>query len=221
VHPEHGALRDLLLDLQSRGDSAARRYTPEQSRLREKVARQFRIIEERELEDGLQLSEVDLLSHTGRYVFLPGVMAGKWMMPVLAVSYRFDSLSSSARFRLGLFLEGLESEPVAIGFRIETDEGLGEGMHDYCHLQFITQFDKADDASELPGPNWLPVKQPAIPLDAYGPLSALACLVTGLYGRPYLAQMLSTARGRYAMRFMDHMHVVGSLMPVVAQVTAS
>lgn len=66
-----------------------------------------------------------------------------------------------------------------IGFRIET----GTGMHQYHHAQLINNFKGHDNApvfyDSIP---WLPVTQPAFPLNATEPLTLMLSLYLTLYG---------------------------------------
>lgn len=105
------------------------------------------------------------------------------MQPVIHLKYDFSCNIPEIRIRLGLFSKG-EDNKIAFGFRFESPEGVsssGEGRHHYYHVQMIRGF-KKDGAFKYPPPDWLPVKEPALPLPAEDSLSLFFCFSASLYG---------------------------------------
>lgn len=92
------------------------------------------------------------------------------------------------RLRVALFYEDAKKSVRVLGYRFEVPEGAPKdktspdvGMHDYSHFQYITGFRKNDTFNELAAE--LPPHAPAWPVRASGPVSMLATVYVGLYGK--------------------------------------
>lgn len=115
------------------------------------------------------------------------------MLPIVHLKYDFSCSIPEIRIRLGLFLEK-DGESNAIGFRFESPEGTsssGAGRHHYYHVQMIKAFKNRDgnfgillrpDKWHHQCPDWLPTREPALPLPAEDSLSLFLCFAASLYG---------------------------------------
>ncbi len=126
-------------------------------------------------------------------------------MPVLSLNCDFSQAEPKVHLRVGLFLRH-ENEVRAIGLRLESPEGEGGGIHDYYHAQYITYF---YDGAPLKGaPPWLPITQPAMTLEADGPVGLLLSLLMSLYGLRHVSNLALALTGDlrpYVEEFMpDH-----------------
>jgi hypothetical protein len=116
---------------------------------------------------------------TRRFLYLAPCNGQPMFLPVLSLKCDFSLLEPKVHLLVGLFLRH-DNEVKAIGLRLESPEGEGDGIHDYYHAQYISQF---WPGLPLKGaPSWLPVKQPAMTLEADGPLGLLLSLLVSLYG---------------------------------------
>lgn len=114
-------------------------------------------------------------------------LSRSWMVPLLTVSCDFNSDFDHTRLRLMLFMKDQQHNKLqAIGFRFESPESEGDGLHNYYHAQLISAFDKDGIITLPPCPVWLPVTQPAFALDATSPLGLLICMLVSLYGPEYV-----------------------------------
>lgn len=116
---------------------------------------------------------------TKKFLYLDPCDGQPTFVPVLSLKCDFSLAEPKVHLRIGLFMRH-ENEVKAIGMRLESPEGQGEGIHDYYHAQYITYF---YDGAPLKGaPPWLPVTQPAMTLKADGPVGLLLSLLISLYG---------------------------------------
>src|SRR6266853_1717555 len=107
---------------------------------------------------------------TKRFLYLNPCEGQPTFVPVLSLKCDFDRPQPEIRLRVGLFLRD-QGEIRAIGLRFESPEGEDEGIHHYYHAQYITYF---YDGAPLKGaPPWLPITQPAMALEADGPVGLL------------------------------------------------
>jgi hypothetical protein len=127
----------------------------------------------------------------GPHLFLPQITHGKATIPVsgLCLNLR-DPDKPELRFHVAFFAASDLVEPPSdaselhgIGFRFETPEGSGVGKHGFYHAQPFTHFVKNVEETRLANcPEWIPVKQPAFPLNAHDPLGLVAILLVSMYG---------------------------------------
>jgi len=116
---------------------------------------------------------------TKRFLYLNPCEGRPTFVPVLSLKCDFDRQEPEVRLRVGLFLRDVD-QIRAIGLRFESPEGDDEGIHHYYHAQYITSF---YEGAPLKGaPAWLPVTQPAMTLEADGPVGLLLSLLVSLYG---------------------------------------
>lgn len=127
---------------------------------------------------------------SGQFLILEPSSLGSPMIPVLSFSYDFHRSHPEFRLRLALFLfDELDKKDKlrAVGYRFESPEG--EGIHHFYHAQIIRAFKKNTEQWRLPGPDWLPTKQPAFALDACSPVTLIVCLLISIYGRDFIAEL--------------------------------
>jgi hypothetical protein len=127
----------------------------------------------------------------GCIAVVPSPLDNPQWLPVLALEQTFGIERPHLSLRVAMFREGEDDsgDLRAIGFRFETMEGVGS-KHDYCHIQLIKSLSisSEDTRWRLPNcPGWLPLTQPAIPIDASSPIQVMMCFVIGLYGRDRLS----------------------------------
>ena len=125
----------------------------------------------------------------GKFVYLKPVLKNNCMVPIMAFKYDMRGPGAIASIRIALFIEhesGHEKEVKAIGYRFES----GSGMHGYCHVQHIKEFDKN---FRLQTENWIPDEAPAIPIEAGGPVGLLLCTLGSLYGKTDIASSMNAA----------------------------
>lgn len=125
-----------------------------------------------------------------RFLYLDPCYGQPTCVPVLSVRTDFTQAPPEVRLRVGLFVRH-EDRVRSIGLRFESPESGDEGIHHYYHGQFITRF---YDGAPLKGvPDWLPVTQPAITLEADGPVGLLLSLLVSLYGSAHVGQVIVPA----------------------------
>ena len=114
-----------------------------------------------------------------KFLYLDPCDGQPTFVPVLSLKCDFSPPEPKVHLGVGLFLRH-ENQVRAIGLRLESPEGEAAGIHDYYHAQYITHF---YDGVPLKGvPPWLPVTQPAMTLEADGPVGLLLSLLRSLYG---------------------------------------
>ncbi len=129
---------------------------------------------------------------TRRFLYLNPCNGQPTFVPVLSLKCDFSRPEPEVHLRVGLFLR-YENEVRAIGLRLESPEGEGGGIHDYYHAQYITHF---YDGAPLKGaPLWLPVAQPAMTLEADGPVGLLLSLLMSLYGLRQVSKLAIALTG--------------------------
>ena len=110
------------------------------------------------------------------------------MLPLVSVRFNFGTNPVELRIRVALFLLAQVSERrrdhLAFGMRFETAEG-HNGMHNYPHMQLITEFGSA----RIETPQWLPQTQPALPLDVVQPAGLVIAMLVSLYGSKFTRQL--------------------------------
>lgn len=128
-----------------------------------------------------------------KFLHLPPVDRGGWMVPVTALEYDFQ-VSPQLWLQLALFrVDGGTEFPQSIGFRFEPAEPSGAG-HDYWHAQPITHFVRGEHESELPGTApWVNTRRPSFPLDARDAATLLVAALLSIYGSRTLRQLVQGA----------------------------
>jgi hypothetical protein len=197
------ALRDSLGKLIVR-QSAERGSSSKQSELElmERVAQRFPSAGEARLNEYLIANpERGNASDWNIYLHLELIRKGGLILPVLTLSYDFPS--EMLRLRVGLFaLHDIGGARAlrGIGYRFEAPENRsysadkvqGEvepGHHDYFHAQSISRLAKGNPKTQLSDSDkrWIPMSQPAFPLEAQNLLQLFACMLITIYGRKYVA----------------------------------
>ncbi|MGI4787347.1 MAG: hypothetical protein ACRYFS_00710 [Janthinobacterium lividum] len=169
----------------SSGQEARRAGVGKVHGIYQRVAQHWRAVNERELEGILKQPIADL-AQTKAFVYLKPVEHDSWIAPILSISYDFERDFPMMRLRLSMFVLDDNDELKAIGYRFETPESEGDGIHNYYHAQMIYRFDKVGKIKDLPCPKWIPQTQPAFALDATSPCTLLACMLCSVYGREYV-----------------------------------
>ncbi len=141
---------------------------------------------------------------TKKFLYLNPPEGQPTFVPVLSLRCDFTSLLPEIRLRVGLFLRE-HGEVKSVGLRFESPEGEpeGEGVHHYYHAQFISSFYAGAPLKGVM--SWLPVTQPALTLNADGPVGLLLSLLVSLYGLDHLASVVVAFTGdlrTYAAEFM-------------------
>ena len=87
-----------------------------------------------------------------------------------------------APFRVYVLLASFDkdSEIQGVAFRYETDEGDGNGKHDFCHAQICRSI---KPGGNVVTPFWMLESDPAMPLDADNQMGLVLCMLTSIYGR--------------------------------------
>jgi len=145
-----------------------------------------------------------------KFLYLDPCQGQPTFVPVVSLRCDFSLLEPEVRFRIGLFMRH-DNEVKSIGLRFESPEGDGDGIHDYYHAQYITSF---YSGAPLKGaPPWLPTSQPAMTLEADGPIGLMLSLLMSLYGLKHLAQLALALTGDlslYVNDFAPHYWLVQS-----------
>ena len=125
-----------------------------------------------------------------RYLLLEPA-ENKKIFPLLTLR----SSGELTHFRLYALLVMLDkqSKLQSLAIRFETDEGdpdhdHGVGSHDFCHAQLCNYI---DDEIWATTPEWIPVSQPSIPLDADNQVGLVLCMLTSLYGGAHVVDKLT------------------------------
>lgn len=117
--------------------------------------------------------------------------------PVVHLKFDFSRNLPEIRIRLGLFIKRASENGNAFGFRFESPEGTnapGEGAHHYYHVQLIQGF-KRNSSFVYQCPEWLPVRDPALPLPATDSVSLLLCFIASLYGISEMQSLFRQVEG--------------------------
>jgi hypothetical protein len=190
VDQEQETLRQVFLWLLTRYRNARGNLSGKRLEIHDLVCQRYEVFQDADLEKSLATEEIfDCLDHK-KFLILEPVSLGTWMLPVLSFGYDFKRSHPEFDMRVALFLfETLGDKDTlrAIGYRFESPEG--EGSHHFYHAQIIRAFQKDNEQMRLPGPEWLPTKQPSFALDAKSPTTLLACLLITLYGRSFIHQL--------------------------------
>ncbi len=126
------------------------------------------------------------------------------IVPVVAPKFIFSGETDpptgrypEIRLRLGLFYKGSSGEIRVIGYRFEAPEGPAEdlqlGAHDYAHVQYINSF--REEGEEPANSFDFPETTPAWPVWATDPVSMLATVWIGLYGKHAVLGCSGDVRG--------------------------
>jgi len=126
------------------------------------------------------------LGAPSNYLYLRCPERAPDLQPILSVKWTDDPHVCSLRLRLLLCKQGQDWEQVeGLGFRLEAPEG-SVGRHSFFHGQLI----KLENAN--PGsPDWLPDKEPTLPLVAANEVQLVAALAVALYGSEVITTMAS------------------------------
>ena len=119
-----------------------------------------------------------------------------------------DSADNWVNFRVYVLLAGLDEncKIQGVAFRYETDEGDGDGKHDYCHAQMCRSIRRGGRAVS---PFWMLESDPAIPMEADNQIRLVLCMLTSIYGRQCLLDKFDpTDRSIW-----DHMRAIRALRP--------
>ena len=214
---EVGCIRNLALDLwrgyaqwndRSMQKSESKREGVKKVRdLISAVAPRWRLVELKRLETFFDQRKASM-GDTKSFIYLEPIEKDGWIFPILSISFDYTAYLPSVRLRLALFLtskdENGNAVPVAIGYRFETPESEGEGVHNYYHAQMIYRFNKEERIEELPEcPKWIPEKQPAFALDAAGPYGLFVCMLASLYGRQHVLKIIAREHGPIIRPFVE------------------
>ena len=127
-------------------------------------------------------------------LFLPPLVErNSEFVPILNLSCKISSTINAIRLYVLLVrLDDSTQKPYGLGFRFDSpkkehyegfqESNVGEGEHDFYHVQIIRRFDYGPD---IDIPDWLPDHQPSFPLIADDPASLLLALLLTLYGKKY------------------------------------
>lgn len=126
------------------------------------------------------------LGAPSNYLYLRCPEKAPNLQPIVSVKWTDNPHVCSLRLRLLLCKQGQEREHVeGLGFRLEAPEG-AIGRHSFFHGQLI----KLENAN--PGsPDWLPDKEPTLPLVAANEVQLVAALAVALYGAEVVTTMVS------------------------------
>jgi hypothetical protein len=200
--------RSMLVWAAEQEERAAESYGPELLQLRELLATHYRRLPETEVQRIVrhQGREEFSLSLEEGFIYLESPVSRR-TLPILNAKWNFAANSPELRLRLGLFHLGLNTDPMASGFRFEMPEG-NEG-HRYCHAQPITEL---HPGAAMP---WLrpdlPTDGPTFPLDARGFAQLLLTLLVSLYGATVLKQAAQAVPG--LVLSCRGLHFVGAISP--------
>lgn len=131
--------------------------------------------------------KVDAAFPTHRYFYLAPITERLVMLPRIHLKCDFGRNIPEIRCRLELFLLNDDLDIQSLGYRFESPEGLndhGAGIHHYYHIQMI------QPPTSLVEIDWLPVTQPAFPINADDPVKLILILLVSLYGLDYLWKIL-------------------------------
>lgn len=131
---------------------------------------------------------VDTSFPDSRFIYLSPIITSRLMVPRIHLKCDFGRNIPEIRCRLELYLLTDDVGIRSIGYRFESPEGQndhGNGIHHYYHIQIIQPPTSRID--------WLPVHQPAFPLNIDDPVKLLLGLLISLYGLNYLSTILRDA----------------------------
>jgi hypothetical protein len=165
-------------------EQARSEYSPELSQLYSELAARFPVIRREEVERrGLR----DAFTSGRRFLYLPPLKDQELWLPIASVYLPAEAAIS---YQVAFFA-GTGVYDHAFGVRFESPEGsaagTGFGVHNYYHAQLCRDLRPHHDRATLI--DWLPVTQPAFPLDAVDDESLLAAMLIALYGASFLTEI--------------------------------
>jgi hypothetical protein len=184
---EFAAFKELLLWVWDNHVKPWDSVEPIARKIHDELGTKWEIFGHRNQLEGLvRETQGDLLEQR-RFLWLNAVTAGGApFVPILSVKWWLGVSVPEVRLRLALFFFDDSARPnervKGFGYRFETPEGTGDGMHDYYHTQLIRGISKAADFGIPLCPDWLPVVQPALPLHANSPVRLFLAMLVSLYG---------------------------------------
>ena len=129
------------------------------------------------------------MKRSNQFIWLEPITRHK-MVPLLTLS----SSNGWQEFSVYVLLSMLEgSELRGLAVRFETDSSVPNedglpGAHDFCHAQLCQSIEGLIPPRT---PEWLPVSQPSIPMDADDQITVVLCMLVSLYGgRHVLTRLL-------------------------------
>ena len=104
----------------------------------------------------------------------------------------FQTTHDWIHFRAYILLAALDKDEQiqGVAFRYETNEGDGNGDHDFCHAQICPTIKRSGKKITH---FWTLDSDPAIPLDAQNQVTLILCMLTSIYGRRYVLSKLHSA----------------------------
>ncbi len=189
--------RALMLDLFDAGWN--RRLTPRHqtvvdidTEIRENLTQMRPIGSREDLERRLRPDLVNLMRDR-QFIYLPEHAAGdKSILPIVSMSFIFSADEQKLSMLVMPFILDTDTAEIqVIPMRFETPEGVG--THDYHHVQLTTAIERTVLTPIYGCPTWLPVKQPALPLNATDPVQLALCALIGLYGKAGITMLRRTS----------------------------
>lgn len=125
---------------------------------------------------------------------------------VPAISLYYNANNECLNIRAVMIDRDEDGHPYGFGFRLESPTSncvanTQGRTHEFYHVQLIKELGYGP---ELRMPVWLPCKQPAFPIRADDPVSAILSLVLSLYGLDYFRKFLNKHGAR-----------IGSISPLL------
>ena len=174
------SLRSLLDVVYPRAEEANQRLRGANGRLFQYLSKTYPVISSTQL-SGVLARDQDS-SNFGTHFLILKFTGKSSILPLVALE-REVNRPADLSIQVAVFRHSANGSPAAIGYRFEAPSG--EGRHDYYHVQFVRRFRNPD--RPLPQcPEWLPDKQPAIPVGARDAVSLFLVLLISLYGRTYI-----------------------------------
>ncbi|NJM39395.1 MAG: hypothetical protein HC853_00805 [Anaerolineae bacterium] len=144
-----------------------------------------------------------------KYVFLKPVDPKINIVPVMTFQFEAGHGQSSLKIRCAMFTRDDEDKLAAIGYRFDspTASTSDANKHSFYHVQPIKNL-TLNEGHVLPCPQWIPERQPSIPLDAKDALTLFVSFLVSLYGRSYLAGLFSVSSfGPKLRSYVKDMHI--------------
>jgi hypothetical protein len=210
VDSSQGLVRELILWLWDKNESAERRLSGPTKEIHRLIASRWAKVEnDKRLEQLLRgdgQSVVDL-QKVHRFIYLEPLQ-DESIVPVLSLWYSARNPRPQLRLRVALFVLDESKQLAAVGVRFESPEGRGD--HDYYHAQLFVEFEKGGGG--LPQcPHWLPKKQPAFALNARDPITLLIAMLITLYGLDRTGRSLRAAK--FWSVLLPHLKKMGLALP--------
>lgn len=127
-------------------------------------------------------------------------------VPLVSIKTDFNLSRPKIKIRLALFLIHDEIHIKSYGYRFESPEGYGGGVHDYYHSQPIRNVHRDINGFDLMVPEWHPDTEPAWPVDARNSVGLVLSMLFSLYGMHFKRELMGYPISMHLKQYIEENH---------------